>query len=1528
MSESSTPSAVDVLTQLVTGPSLTEVASKALRPALKKMYPRLEIDPQLAMVVTPNWLLEADQVIPDFPQVESLTDILVRLGLSGTTVTFIEGEHFLTFQPAIDPATQLPVKIDAIALLINELAPLLFVAYQEQQIDYWGGPSRTGDPRWYQLSDSLRGLWNVDQSLGWDTDEQAMAKAVYTSPDKQHRHPSDKYKTRACLIDIDQLDGAVRTHLNVLDIAVLIGSLGDRTIILTHSVTRGFQRFDSLDALGEALAQSRLTRTPGSSLNWRLFEPEGNFFDHQACTLIALEAEAIGAISFFQDSARADLYPHLGTAGQSEEPPARLKPHFDRMQPLLPPWLDSASPTDQASYSRHLMDLTVVQHQNAGKTFQDDIPDIHAFTLDALAKQMRKDHPQANTVKLDNIEISITSLVVWGTFVLPGQTDTLTLSLTEMALQNLAGLPRGIKTVRYTDDSPVPAWMTAHYLEQLVTTVDIGATYPAMLKDRLLDDPAKARELKALYSAQLSVELPLLVLQYKIRGQRGIDDQGYRYAIAAFGAVTSDRQVDGQEIVIRPLAFIPPHRADTTPDQVANMFVIGPRQADKGPCLLYRPLLNPPLLQYPSESNLLYAIQHSRSLRDSVLAWLPDKARFNYSQYVFPEKFPSIWIVPQLLVDPTIALDMRGPVSLSASAIEKDVPDTLFNATVQAMITQADRQSVSNAEARWATLKQGGWLVFNAALPFLGRTVGAAAWIWQMMDDLQALSDSGNEAPAKLDWSALTDLLMALGMVLAHRAATRAPSRRTALAPEKTVVPLVEKLPEKLVPETIKAVRLPDITSTELPAAHETSINGINALSRSQPGIASVLDGLKIPKPEALGEPATEGAHQHLYAHENKWYAPVGERWFEVEINEGEQVQIIDSRQQPSRIGPLLVRTAGGQWVIDLRLRLRGGGLSSRRKKMQQENRAKLSEKRTTLTAFDNKQSDMQQQRAAARKLMLDALPENAASARKQFLDKLDEQFKEYEEHIQQLKALNVLEPIPNYRTAMIDRLSLQLFLRQSWLDVSSAEFGGSLRATMALLDEETPTPAAERVPAFEKMTDLTQGMIEKVESAQSRFEELGLLGKEAVEVSQYYRKKLPAYSMHDLKLLQITLAHELCLKAGPAETLAEPRRILETLVNDTALNVQSAQELSTDESLINLGERIETMSNLAEQFVVIDQRFLDFIEEYPDLIVAERLDQVRARIAGFNKDTVDRLANLLREQRLVEPLPGPSRPSVAPSKKIIKTRFKGTLVGEPRKDAKGQHTDLVDVKAPLTGKVIATFHEKTPGVWLVSDTPEPPPVKAKPNLSKSVESGQALLDGLAAFHRRIDAHANRAQRIPVEIEEMYRQQGARLRDAGEAIDQALTALNLTEDPETGAGTLSKNLDTAATALYDKGHETRVQMIKEQPPTAARIEWLKGQKEVEILKKGTRRRLKGPSRDYLDEYEVLDHKTRKVLWYAHFHYADSTAAVESFTAAHVKTAAQRLLGGAFDVRGNSDQELIAIYRSEISRPLASSLFFS
>jgi hypothetical protein len=66
-----------------------------------------------------------------------------------------------------------------------------------------------------------------------------------------------------------------------------------------------------------------------------------------------------------------------------------------------------------------------------------------------------------------------------------------------------------------------------------------------------------------------------------------------------------------------------------------------------------------------------------------------------------------------------------------------------------------------------------------------------------------------------------------------------------------------------------------------------------------------------------------------------------------------------------------------------------------------------------------------------------------------------------------------------------------------------------------------------------------------------------------------------------------------------------------------------------------------------------------------------------------------------------------------------------------------------------------------------------------------------------------------------------------------------------------------------------------------------------------------------------------------VLWYAHFHYPSPSSAVEAYSAAHLKTESQRTLGGAFDLRtAGNNNEMIAIYRSEISPQLARSLFLS
>ncbi|RBL69447.1 hypothetical protein C3E98_020535 [Pseudomonas sp. MWU13-2625] len=1513
MRESTAPSAVDVLTQLVSGPSLTEVASGALRPALAGMDPPVTIDPALALIATPTWLVDDDGIEVGPYQIESLTDALVRLSLSGTAVTFIGGEHFLTQESGI----QLPVKIEAIGALLNELAPLLFKAYEEQQIEYWNDIVSPSVPRWHQLSQSLQQLWNVSDDNGWDADQRAMARAVFNQPDKRLRAPTDPYQTRACLIDLDLDEASSRRHLNILDTVVLVGTVGPRTLIISHSLPRGFQRFDSFAELQQSLHWPVAGGVGDIHVKWRLFEPQGNFFAHQACALIALEAQAIGDIDFFQRTGRGISRSRRDDNSVAPHP----SPAIVRVEQSLPAWLASAAPADQARYSRHLLDLVAVQQQNAGKTFQTEVPGIQAFTLEKLndAIHLAPDKRFA----LQDVELTDTSVVVWGTFVAPEHEQTLTLSLVELALQNLSGLPLGNFSVRYRDGvTAVPSWMTPVYLTTLVSKVNIGKAYPQFLQNRLIADATQAARLRQLYSRQLPIELPLLALQHKIRGEAGVDELGYRYVAAALAAEPADRQVDGQDIVIRPLAFV----MGGNSDEVLNMFVIGPRATDSGPCLLYRPLLEAPLLQYPSTANLLYAIKHSRTLRQSVLAWLPDRVRFNYSQYVFPGALPSVWTIPQLLIDPTAAPDPDANVTLGTRVLEGDLLATLFQRNAEALVTQADRSSTSNAEARWASLKQGGWALFNAALPFLGRGVGTAAWVWQILDDLQSLADTEDQQQT-LDWTALTDLLLSLGMVLAHRAATRKPVPHKAVeSPHEQTRPISSPTTRPL----IRVSRLPDIGGAQLPDDHQLSLHILGALHPAPADLGTFLDSLKVSRPEALSAPASEGAHRHLRSAGQKWYAEVGSRWFEVALNDNDDVQIIDSRQQPPRSGPLLIGNARGEWFIDLRLRLRAGGLKSRRKQLQEANAENLRQKKQAIRDFEASLEDQRSQLVTVRRAMLESTPQTAEAARQQFLDTLESQMQAYSVHIDGLKELNILEAVPNYRTAMVDRISLQLFLMQSWIEETYPAFRQSMEVTLGLLDETAENAASDRSDPFEKMAELTKGIIDKIEFAHERFAELSLLGKEGVDTIRQYKPRLPQFSLDDLKLLQITLGQELCLTAEPGEFRAQARVDLESLIEDASLNIQSALDLSAEESLEQLGERIDAMNNLVEQFDVIEQRFTDLVTEYPQELMTERLEDIKKRVGGFQQDAVQQLSNMLREQRLVEPVAGPSKSPTPPARKIIKTRYKGTLVGQPRRSADGKDSDLVDVRAPLTGRVIATFHEKTPGNW-VERVPARPGTSPRPSpdLAKSLQDGQALIDGLPVFRRRTQAHIDRAQRNPTEIEETYYLHATRLHEAMEKVDQALVAGNHTESRTVSASALRQQLDTEAKALYATGRSARISLTKQQPPTAARVEWLLGKGEVSIGKTTERRRLKGPRKDYLLEYSILDRPSGRVLWYAHFHYAAPTDPLTAFTAAHLKTVEQRLLGGAYVERDNrSNQELIAIHRSSISHTQAAAVFFA
>jgi hypothetical protein len=272
-------------------------------------------------------------------------------------------------------------------------------------------------------------------------------------------------------------------------------------------------------------------------------------------------------------------------------------------------------------------------------------------------------------------------------------------------------------------------------------------------------------------------------------------------------------------------------------------------------------------------------------------------------------------------------------------------------------------------------------------------------------------------------------------------------------------------------------------------------------------------------------------------------------------------------------------------------------------------------------------------------------------------------------------------------------------------------------------------------------MTDLTEGMIGKIEFAQSQFQALSRLGRSAAEVASTYRAKLPAFSLNDLKALQVSLARDVCVKEGNSAGLTDARSAFERLLDTTNLVIQTSQELMLKDSTWAEGDRIEGLNGMLEQFAAIDQSFEDFSLSHKEAVLEQPFKHVRKRISELQQETEAYLAQLLREQLPVEPRPGPSRPAPASRKRVVKTRFKGTVVGEVRPSASGQPV-LLDVKSPMTGKVIATFHEKTPGVWVERVQPKRHPTLQVPDLQTQIAQGQTLLESVETFIRQTEASA------------------------------------------------------------------------------------------------------------------------------------------------------------------------------------------
>ncbi|WP_347169940.1 hypothetical protein AAHI06_00610 [Pseudomonas salmasensis] len=647
-----------------------------------------------------------------------------------------------------------------------------------------------------------------------------------------------------------------------------------------------------------------------------------------------------------------------------------------------------------------------------------------------------------------------------------------------------------------------------------------------------------------------------------------------------------------------------------------------------------------------------------------------------------------------------------------------------------------------------------------------------------------------------------------------------------------------------------------------------------------------------------------------------------------VKVDEDKNIVVIDPNQT-NRIGPILIHNAQGQWSVDHRIRLRKPSTDRLKNTAKDLAIAEADASRMKLKAFENAKKTQQNLLQETRKAMDEAPSTSAQAKRQAYLDTLNHQSQDYEKARQHLMTMAVFTSEPEFQIKAIGYLQAQLELNEAGVNEELITFAPKLSPVLDQLPTHAPSPHTSDIADHQQVVEMSDSMIKRLDYAQSRFTELRKFGPAGFDVIKERQRKLPSYTSDDLRALQVTLARHLCLAPESLTTEPQAWELLNDTLDSADVAVQTLRDTLDERSEYRLDERIDALSNLVEQFKFIDERLQDLSQEFSEQIQAQPLKRLSQSLQGFANRAKAALVPLHEEQNLkrIKPTPPPTPPR--PLKRFIQTRYNGVLIGEPRLDPIGTVSKFVDIKSPITGQVLATFHEKTPGMWVEHiETPPPQATSTALTLHDATSAGEKLLAQLPKFQERASQQADDPSRTAIGIEHMFHQHAWLLERSKQDIEEALIKAKVTAQTKQSSADLRKRLKAATQALYARATETVAKLIKRQPPTIAHVDWLINHREIAIKKIMTRQPLKGATWSYQDEYAVIDLSTSKPLWYAHFHYSSAHASLNRFLYARLKTPAEQQLKEVADtLTGLNAAQQLDYYRSSINLTQAQRLFF-
>ncbi|MEG0858868.1 MAG: hypothetical protein RSD81_07935 [Pseudomonas sp.] len=1488
-----------------------------LRPTLFEVCARLLVEQWLERQISSHeplslYLVSIDST-PDKTYMRPLHQTIAERYCRGATLNLTPGEDFISPTPETDPQGAIDIDLHLVEQVINECGTLLLARYEDALVRFWSEADRSGLTPWQWYTDYFKQRFKSAIDIGFNAGTlsntaAATATLAYLYPTHQERAAwsnADKLEVQHL-----ELDTSASAYLDVdLASALLLehfDSAPGRTVTLIYTTSTQLLPIASRQALLDGLA--RLWPTLNSSRpKLQLSPTTPHNFEAQARGVLHQQLRTISALAkAYQSEYSAPLMAleldrltsMIGLCNATEQAFRR------QLAEHLPDWLRNAKGPLMRRYGAMLLNAAQGYEDAEGQFWLDGIDDAETFSYQRLTHQIGTDHPgnalEVRDVVVINHQVEAAAIPSQDSLIIDGAVHPVRFSLAQLAIGNLGLLAPGRVELVSVSGKPLPAWMNEHYLRQLVTSLDIGASYPQMLKHNMLDDESQRQRRQHLLDGQLRTQIPALALELHLR------DSSFSEAAVNGICQVFETLPTPTKWVLRPMGLI--SQAGASSDLLHNAWLIEPQTPAGDACVLYRPLHAQPLLEFSDRLALFVAISNPGELQEDLLQRLPETSRRIYAHGGFTE--PHLYFS----VEDDFAVPFATPaaVRLSCEAPVIDIGATLYQACVEETIRHFKAQSSSTEATRHHRWQALGWLLFNTLLPLAGGTLAKAAWLVQMGVALaEFISSDAQRDPVGHRISLINLLINVAVLLFSHSYQGLSLNAQDveplpATPPEQPLIPLLPGQPGES-PLELGWAR-PD---------HALDATQRLALVKLQSNIAL----------SQLGSPVPNGPLRDLFLHNDQLWVNLDNQIYRVEIDPvNEQPRIIGASSADDP-GPWLRRDEVGRWQLDLTLRLRGGMPLGKQLARAEQQRAQANSALKAELAISLKQM---KDGKAARDLALDlAASVTEESHLRQFLQKSQGYATFFGGLLQTLEESNNIAAFKDYRLVRATAL-YELIRCEQTSYVSLKRLFQPQRSQLVELSSQHPDhndfTATDRHLIRERL-DIMTPLLEQLN-----------VGAEALTLRRDQLKRLASRHHAKIAALNDWVQRN---QEDASEHLMWRYLREENNFNRLSL-LYTLDDLATywlyrcwQNFNLGIAQRLR-LSDLEQPDVELNVRLLRSIEEQFGATLRQ-LDNMKSlltepaalQVLSELRRGLEQVADGVR-QDLSEFPDYPPHSTVkqlrhlAPG--LIETTEHGLLLAEPRVG----DDSLVDIPGPDIKTPARTYRRELDDWVEVPGSPASGPAQATSrSLRRLLKDSRTRMENARKTLESLQTTAS-ASYLPVEIEELLEHQRSLLSTERQAIEQHLTDDNQTDEATHGddAALTMKSLDELAQTLKTQAQVLRTEAALRQKPRMGEVQYLIDHGQVQVRAVGRRHRLskiKGRPEDFLDEYEINHQDTG--LWYAHFHYPAMDTPRESFLVGHLKSAAQRHAAGS-SMTDASTGRTTDIYRAPITSAAAAKYFFN